>query len=74
MLYSVSASQDERFAYCNRVRRTLVEVLTEFRHTTPNIPVNYILDLIPALQPRAFSIASAQSVSDCLGTGDGGVG
>ena len=55
--------QDERFAYCNRVRRSIVEVLYEFRETTPNIPVNYILDLIPVLQPRAFSIASAQCVS-----------
>ncbi|XP_067949341.1 NADPH-dependent diflavin oxidoreductase 1-like [Watersipora subatra] len=51
--------QDARFSYCNRVKRSIIEVLTEFPNTTPYIPVNYILDLFPALQPRAFSIASA---------------
>ena len=39
------------------------QVLVDFPHTTPNIPISYLFDLIPPLQPRAFSIASSQKVS-----------
>lgn len=58
------AGQIERYDYCNRVRRTTLEVLQDFRHTTPNIPFEYLFDLIPHLQPRAFSIASSQRISE----------
>ncbi|KAL4219174.1 NADPH-dependent diflavin oxidoreductase 1 [Mactra antiquata] len=51
--------QDELFNYCNRVRRTLLEVLHDFPHTSANIPFEYLFDMIPVLQPRSFSIASS---------------
>lgn len=62
--FSSTAGQIERYDYCNKVRRTTLEVLQDFRHTAPNIPFEYIFDLIPPLQPRAFSIASSQKVSE----------
>lgn len=57
--FSSAAGQDELYTYCNRLRRTTLEVLVDFPHTTCNIPVDYLLDLIPRIRPRAFSIASS---------------
>ncbi|CAA7262674.1 unnamed protein product [Cyclocybe aegerita] len=48
---------DELYEYCYRVRRTIWEVLTEFRHVA--IPRDYIFDVFPPLRPREFSIASS---------------
>ena len=42
-------------------RRNILEVLYDFRHTTPNIPPDYLFDLIPAIKQRSFSIASSPS-------------
>lgn len=52
--------QEELYSYCHRPRRTILEILGDFPHTTPYIPINYLFDLIQPLQPRAFSIASSQ--------------
>ncbi|KAG8937763.1 NAPDH-dependent diflavin reductase, partial [Tulasnella sp. 419] len=49
--------QDELFAYCNRPRRTITEVLSEFRSV--KVPLGYLLDVFPAIRPRQFSIASS---------------
>jgi len=51
--------QDELYSYCNRVRRTILEILQDFSKVSVNIPFTYLFDLIPAIQPRAFSIASS---------------
>ncbi|PFH47620.1 hypothetical protein AMATHDRAFT_82115 [Amanita thiersii Skay4041] len=48
---------DELYDYCFGVRRTIREVLMEFRHT--KIPKDYIFDIFPPLRPRQFSIASS---------------
>ncbi|KAH7888220.1 hypothetical protein F5I97DRAFT_1806465 [Phlebopus sp. FC_14] len=48
---------DELYEYCQRVRRTIREVLSEFR--SARIPRDYIFDLFPPLRPRQFSIASS---------------
>ncbi|KAF6749571.1 hypothetical protein DFP72DRAFT_539431 [Ephemerocybe angulata] len=48
---------DELYEYCQKVRRTIKEVLTEFRHV--HIPIDYIFDVFPPLRPRHFSIASS---------------
>ncbi|KAK7032897.1 NADPH-dependent diflavin oxidoreductase 1 [Favolaschia claudopus] len=48
---------DELYDYCHRVRRTIHEVLVEFRHV--KIPLNYVFDVFPPLRPRLFSIASS---------------
>ncbi|XP_025843664.2 NADPH-dependent diflavin oxidoreductase 1 isoform X1 [Vulpes vulpes] len=51
--------QEELYSYCNRPRRTILEVLCDFPHTAGAIPADYLLDLIPLIRPRAFSIASS---------------
>ncbi|XP_048876951.1 NADPH-dependent diflavin oxidoreductase 1 [Brienomyrus brachyistius] len=51
--------QEELYSYCNRPRRTALEVLADFPHTMSTIQVDYLLDLFPEIQPRSFSIASS---------------
>ncbi|KAF5909748.1 NADPH-dependent diflavin oxidoreductase 1, partial [Clarias magur] len=57
--FSSAEGQDELHSYCNRPRRTALEVLADFPHTTAELNVNYLLDLFPEIQPRSFSIASS---------------
>lgn len=57
--FSSAAGQDELYSYCNRPRRTALEVLADFPHTTADLRVDYLLDLFPEIQPRSFSIASS---------------
>lgn len=49
------------YDYCQRVKRTAWEVLSEFR--SARIPKEYVFDLFPPLRPREFSIASSIEVS-----------
>ncbi|KIK57477.1 hypothetical protein GYMLUDRAFT_229030 [Collybiopsis luxurians FD-317 M1] len=48
---------DELYDYCYRVRRTIQEVVSEFRNV--RVPRDYVFDLFPPLRPRQFSIASS---------------
>nr|XP_056716290.1 NADPH-dependent diflavin oxidoreductase 1 isoform X2 [Euleptes europaea] len=57
--FSSAQGQEDLYAYCNRPRRTTLEVLCDFPHTTCAIPCDYLFDLIPRIRPRAFSIASS---------------
>eukprot|EP00761_Pharyngomonas_kirbyi_P002362 gb/GECH01002366.1/.p1 GENE.gb/GECH01002366.1/~~gb/GECH01002366.1/.p1 ORF type:complete len:612 (+),score=138.92 gb/GECH01002366.1/:1-1836(+) len=50
---------DDMRRYNHREKRTIVEVLEDFSSVQP--PRDYILELIPPLQPRLFSIASSPS-------------
>lgn len=43
------------------------QVLCDFPHTASAVPPDYLLDLIPPLRPRAFSIASSLQVSTAGG-------
>lgn len=52
--------QDDLWSYCMKPRRTIFEVLFDFKPF--HIPFDYMLDLFPQLQPRSFSIASSLSV------------
>lgn len=47
--------QDELIDYTHRPRRTLSEVMHEFR--SARVPPQYLFDLLPLLRPRGFSIA-----------------
>ncbi|KAF9582529.1 NADPH-dependent diflavin oxidoreductase 1, partial [Lunasporangiospora selenospora] len=51
------AGQDDLYSYCHRMRRSTFEVLKDFKDV--KIPLDYIMDLIPVIMPRSFSIASA---------------
>ncbi|KAI0746992.1 riboflavin synthase domain-like protein [Daedaleopsis nitida] len=60
---------DDLYEYCQRPRRTIREVLEEFR--SARIPRDYVFDLFPPLRPRQFSIASSikrhpRSVQLCI--------
>ena len=57
--FNTAEGQQELYDYCNRPKRNILEVLHDFRYTTPNIPVDFLFDLIPAIKPRSFSIASS---------------
>lgn len=57
--FSSAAGQEELHGYCNRPRRTALEVLSDFPHTTAELKADYLLDLFPEIQPRSFSIASS---------------
>ncbi|KAG7499134.1 NADPH-dependent diflavin oxidoreductase 1 [Solea senegalensis] len=57
--FSSAEGQTDLHSYCNQPRRTALEVLTDFPHTTTEIKVDYLLDLFPEIQPRSFSIASS---------------
>ncbi|XP_034565103.1 NADPH-dependent diflavin oxidoreductase 1 [Notolabrus celidotus] len=57
--FSSAAGQDDLHGYCNRPRRTALEVLSDFPHTTAELKSDYLLDLFPEIQPRSFSIASS---------------
>ncbi|KAJ6460363.1 hypothetical protein C8R47DRAFT_1161017 [Mycena vitilis] len=48
---------DDLYEYCYRVRRTIREVLAEFRNV--KIPMDYVFDVFPPIRPRQFSIASS---------------
>merc|ERR1711973_344408 len=58
--FNTAEGQQDLYEYCNRPRRHILEVLYDFRHTTPNIPFEYLFDLIPQMKPRSFSIASSK--------------
>ncbi|VDI53148.1 NADPH-ferrihemoprotein reductase [Mytilus galloprovincialis] len=60
--FCTAEGQEELYTYCNRVRRSILEVLQDFPHTSANIPFEFLFDLIPVLQPRSFSIASSQKM------------
>jgi len=60
---SSSEGQQDLFTYCNRPRRTLMEVLYDFSKSACKVPIAYLFDLIPVIKPRAFSIASSLKVN-----------
>ncbi|KAG5417029.1 TAH18 [Candida metapsilosis] len=57
------ADPEELYNYANRPRRSILETLTEFKNNL-TVPVSYILDLIPLIKPRMFSIASRPSETE----------
>lgn len=60
--------QEDLWDYCNRTRRTIFEVLQEFKSAAGDgkIPLDYLLDLFPEIRPRQFSIASSIKVCTLL--------
>ena len=54
--------QEDYYSYCRRPRRTILEVLADFPSVASGVDLGYLLELIPGLQPRSFSIASSMAV------------
>lgn len=48
---------DLYYDYCVRERRSCLEILEDFKSARP--PLDYLLELLPVLRPRSYSIASA---------------
>jgi sulfite reductase alpha subunit-like flavoprotein len=57
---TLTGAQDDMYEYCTRTRRTLREVLEDFRSV--RIPRAYVFDVFPPMRPRLFSIASSLRV------------
>lgn len=54
---------EELYTYCYRPKRTLIEIFHDFPKTTKNIKsLDVLLEMIPSIKPRAFSIASSPCV------------
>lgn len=51
-------NQEELFSYANRPRRTILEVLTDFPHSTSQLTLQLLFELFQFIKPRSFSIAS----------------
>lgn len=60
--FSSAEGQEDLYSYCNRPRRTILEVLCDFPSARVSIPFSFFFDLIPPIQPRAFSIASSMEL------------
>lgn len=54
-------TQDEIFTYATRPSRSLLETLADFREV--RIPLSHVLEILPPLRRRQFSIASSSKVS-----------
>ncbi|SNX87458.1 related to NADPH-dependent FMN and FAD containing oxidoreductase (NR1) [Melanopsichium pennsylvanicum] len=59
---------DEMFEYAQRPRRTIKEVLAEFKSVS--IPLEHVADVFPFMKPREFSIASAPPSSSAKKVGE----
>jgi len=61
--FSKPEGQEDRYNYCNRPRRNVLEVLHDFSGVIATMCPRYtdmIFDLIPPIKPRSFSIASSR--------------
>jgi sulfite reductase alpha subunit-like flavoprotein len=57
--------REDLYDYCYRPRRTILEIFADFPQTTLNIrQLEDLLNLIPGLKPRAFSIASSPTANE----------
>ncbi|KAK4055080.1 NAPDH-dependent diflavin reductase [Microbotryomycetes sp. JL201] len=60
--FCTGEGQDELIEYTLRPRRTINEVMYEFRSS--NVPPEYVFDLLPPIRPRGFSISSSPAAHD----------
>lgn len=57
--FTTPEGQEELYTYANRPRRTIVEVLSDFRHSTSQLNLPILFELFQSIKPRSFSIASS---------------
>lgn len=63
--------QQELYSYAYRPKRTVLEVIQDFPHTTDYITEDYLFDLFKPIKPRSFSIASAEAACNNTKDDDG---
>uniref|UniRef100_A0A146M198 NADPH-dependent diflavin oxidoreductase 1 n=1 Tax=Lygus hesperus TaxID=30085 RepID=A0A146M198_LYGHE len=63
---SSPAGTQELYDYCNRPRRTVLEVLADFPHSRSRLKLEHMFDLMRIIRPRAFSIASSPLESELM--------
>ncbi|XP_011196040.2 NADPH-dependent diflavin oxidoreductase 1 [Zeugodacus cucurbitae] len=54
---------DDLINYVNRPRRTILEVLQDFRYSTSKLKLSILFEMFTVIQPRSFSIASMPSTT-----------
>uniref|UniRef100_A0A1B0GNP5 Uncharacterized protein n=1 Tax=Phlebotomus papatasi TaxID=29031 RepID=A0A1B0GNP5_PHLPP len=60
--FSLPIGQEDLFAYANRPRRTIIEVLRDFPHATSRLTLEILMEVFQPIKPRSFSIASCPEV------------
>ncbi|XP_056647644.1 NADPH-dependent diflavin oxidoreductase 1 isoform X1 [Diorhabda sublineata] len=57
--FTTAEGQQDLYSYTYRPKRNIVEVLQDFPHATKNLNLEILLEIIPPIKPREFSIASS---------------
>ncbi|KAM7357743.1 NADPH-dependent diflavin oxidoreductase 1 [Cochliomyia hominivorax] len=60
MEFTTAEGLDDLINYINRPRRTILEVLKDFRHASAKLSLDILIELFTFIQPRSFSIASCR--------------
>ncbi|XP_013114598.2 NADPH-dependent diflavin oxidoreductase 1 [Stomoxys calcitrans] len=63
MEFTTTEGLDSLISYINRPRRTILEVLQDFRQASSKLTLNVLIELFSFIQPRSFSIASCMDSS-----------
>lgn len=58
--FTTAEGQQDLFSYANRPRRTIVETLRDFPHSTSQLNLQTIFELLQPMKSRSFSIASSK--------------
>jgi sulfite reductase alpha subunit-like flavoprotein len=58
--FASNEGQEELRWYCHRVHRSIIQVFEDLPSARP--PLEYLLEMVPRIKPRAFSISSCQKV------------
>ncbi|SCU92228.1 LAMI_0E09384g1_1 [Lachancea mirantina] len=59
--FALDEDMEDLYDYCNRPRRSILEVLQDFPSLV--LPWTFLFDFLPILKPRLFSISSSPSQS-----------
>jgi sulfite reductase alpha subunit-like flavoprotein len=58
--FASAEGQNDLYAYSHKTKRTTFEVLEDFNSV--RVPLKYLLDLVPLMRPRYFSISSSYAI------------
>lgn len=61
--FTTAEGQNDLYAYVNRPRRNIVEVLQDFPNATKNLTLSMLFEVMSPIKPREFSIASSYKVN-----------